>query len=910
MNQKIFTRIITIVFLLAILLTSCNDAHIENNSFDTSPSKTEAPEIESDSIVSIETGPAGTNHNTPDTAEGSPAEIEPPFINPVANEFSISLLDSEGSGFVMWDEVPGVVYYLCKIYTVENDKRADVFEYTLQADWYGVHMSHSYIPKGYGIEVIPLDADRQEISYNKRLISDIYGHPDEREPYKYPSLTPEVHPICDVLWDDLTAFNLLESIDLNSIVKNADGTISFNAKTPDAKTIRFLGKDVEFKDGNLVIHPLGQIWSFDSLGQIFVSDIHTVGDLPMEHSIVYRPMYTFKSDKTSVTGVDELFIGISDSNNEISAAQDYIRITGYVSQGNYFSLGTDVAFGLQPTEVILDHIIVYYKTDTYTTPLKSLDFDRNFVKSYMTGDLYDTSRERFEPDAGIYDFYLKFEVDATGLNTDRVYRTPIQSDKQFTIGELRDKDGNVLNKETDGLIYGSTIDVTIGDYTLPAPLFVLPRVDYAHTNHDLVPSSYPEATGDLNVLVVPLVWQDTPQAQSATNLTAIYHSIGRVIDESGKVTDYSDFASNNTFSLSEYYQAASYSQLNITSFVTDWCHLPYNSAENTFSLPHEIAVEIIDKIYQAYPNMDFSSFDKDANGYFDAVIFINVQTRGTMRMNFYTPAKAGNAEKLGINCYSNISLSDLGANTIIHEFGHNLGLVDYYDVNQSGINAVGQFDMQSSSVGDWNPYSKYSVGWITPKVVTDLKSGESVEIKIGAFADTGDSIVIPGAESFYNGTPFGEYILIDLFTDHGLNESDVVSYGLKSAVGVRIYHVNSVMEGRVLSRDGQELTDPEGVESYPIGTINKTNTYSGNGSYLIELIQAGGDNTFTDLENLRTSLQKEDLFGAGDVFDAAEYTEFFHNGLMDDRKDFGYIIEIVSITEGDNPTATIRIARK
>ena len=467
-----------------------------------------------------------------------------------------------------------------------------------------------------------------------------------------------------------------------------------------------------------------------------------------------------------------------------------------------------------------------------------------------------------------------------------------------------------MNKETDGLTPGATIDVTIGDYTLPAPLWVLPRVDNAHTHHDLVPSAYPEAKGDLNVLVVPLVWQDTPDVKTEENLVKLYNTLGRVIGTDGKVKDYSDNQASNGFSLSEYFKTASYGQLNITSFVTDWCHLPHNMYDNPFSLSHERAVEIVNKVYEAYPDMDFSSFDKDKNGYFDAVIFINVNTRGVMSMNFYTPKEAGNEEKLGINCYSNISIDALGTNTIIHEFGHNLGLVDYYDVNYSGINAVGQVDMQSDNAGDWNPYSKYSVGWITPEVVTGLKSGESVEIKIGAFADTGDAIVIPGAESSYNGTPFGEYILIDLFTDHGLNEIDVVSYGLEDAVGVRIYHVNSVMEGRVLSRDGQELTDADGVESYPIGTINKTNTYSGIGSYHLELIQAGGDNTFTDLTNLRTSLQKEDLFTAGDVFDASEYTEFFHNGLLDDRTDFGYTVEIVSITEGDAPVATIRITRK
>lgn len=866
MNRRKLACLVTIVMLLAFLLTAC---------------------------------------------QGTSEETEPTFENPAEDNSPIQLIDMSSLAQATWDPVPEAVYYLCKIYTIENNERVDVIEYTITSDWYGTVVNSTNIPRGYGVEVIPQDAGRQNISTDTQLISDIFGDPDQREAYRYPSETPEVHPIYAIYWDDLIAFDILNNIREDSILTEEDGTVTFEAEAPDGKTIRFVGKGVEFNNGNLVIYEEGRIWSLDALGRVITCDLHTIGEFPSDNSVCNYAMYTFTS-KTSVESVDELYEGSFESNNSIFAAKDYLRLDSYAYQGNFFSLGTIRAFDLDAATIEIDKLVVYYDTKTYNTPIKSLDFDRNFARSYVTGDLYDPTREGFDPDNGIFDFYLWYYVEDLDC-VDPTYEVRggiIESERQYTVGELRDKDGNILKKETDGLEPGATIDVTIGDYTLPAPLYVLPRVDYAYTQHDLVPSAYPEAKGDLNVLVVPLVWQDTLDVETAENLTAIYNSIGRVIDQSGKVKDYSDGVADNGFSLSEYYDIASYGRLNITSFVTDWCHLPHNASENSFALTHERAAEIINKVYETYPDIDFSSFDKDKNGYFDAVIFINVETHGVMQMNFYTPQEAGTPEKLGINCYSNIPLEDLAPNTIIHEFGHKLGLVDYYDVNYSGINAVGQFDMQSDNVGDWNPYSKYSVGWITPEIVTGLKSGESVEIEIGAFADTGDAIVIPGAESFYNGTPFGEYIMIDLFTDRGLNESDVAFYGLEDAVGVRIYHVNSVMEGRVLSRDGQELTDADGIETYLIGTINKANTYSEIGSYLIELIQAGGDNTFTDLENLRTVLQKEDLFAEGDSFDAAEYTEFFHNGLLDDRKDFGYIIEIVSITEGDTPTATIRITRK
>lgn len=899
MNRKNIAGLIAALLLLSTLLTACNN-HTENIPTDTSGTEANSSEIGSDHTI------------TTDPQETEPAETEPSFVNPAADEFTVPLNNCGTYGEAVWDSVGGAEYYLCKVYTVDDGKRVDVKEYTLALSQFGGGQWFTYLPRGYGVEVIPLDADRQAISTEKRLISDIFSRVNYRDDYWYPSNTPEVHPVCDVLWSDLKAFNVLESIDPASIVNHEDGSLTFTSTLSDGKSIRFFGKDVEYKDGTLYFSPYGRIWGLDALGRIFACDISTVGDFAMAFSLYYCPAYSFSTDKTSVDSPDELYTGRIDSNNSIDYAVDFIRIPGYVSQGNFFSLSLMDAFGQDPTPVAISEIIVYYDTETYVTPLKAYDFDRNYTRSYVTGELYDPSRERYDPSQNIYDFYLEFCVDASDLHTDSDLYATFDSDEQFVIGDLRDKDGNVLDKDTDGLTPGATIDVTVGDYTLPAPLWVLPRVDDAHTWHELVSSAYPEAVGDINVLVVPLVWQDTPEFESAENLTAIYNMLGRVMTENGNVTDHSDGDASNGYSLSEYFGTASYGKLKLTSLVTDWCYLPRNAQDNYFALDHATASEIIDRVYQAYPDMDFSSFDKDQNGYFDSVVFLNVMTNGTMTRNFYTPMAAGDAQKLGINCYINLPESALTDYTLIHEFGHNLGLIDYYDVTYSGINAIGSFDMQSNNKGDWNPYSKYSVGWITPEVVTDLAPGQSVEFEIGAFADTGDAIVIPGAESTYNGTPFGEYIIIDLFSDRGLGQADAESFGLGDALGVRIYHVNSVMEGRTLSRDGAELSDEEiatADEVYPIGTANKTNVYNETGSYHIELIQAGKDNTFTDLQNLRTNLQKEDLFEAGDVFSVPEYAEFFHNGLLDDRTDFGYTIEIVSITEGEIPTATIRITR-
>lgn len=205
--------------------------------------------------------------------------------------------------------------------------------------------------------------------------------------------------------------------------------------------------------------------------------------------------------------------------------------------------------------------------------------------------------------------------------------------------------------------------------------------------------------------------------------------------------------------------------------------------------------------------------------------------------------------------------------------------------------------MQSAGAGDWNAYSKYAVGWVEPEIVTGLESGQSVEIEIGSMAETGDVIVIPAAGSEFNNSPFDEYIMIDLFTDDGVNKYDAAEYNLDGSCGVRIYHVNANMEKNVeFGETGKE---------YEIGTVYFANSYNEDGHYNIELIQSGKINTFTDYgtENDNT-VTKEDFFYAGDVFTVEDYDQFFAEGKMDNGTDFGYEIEIVRV---DGGTAVIRI---
>ena len=49
----------------------------------------------------------------------------------------------------------------------------------------------------------------------------------------------------------------------------------------------------------------------------------------------------------------------------------------------------------------------------------------------------------------------------------------------------------------------------------------------------------------------------------------------------------------------------------------------------------------------------------------------------------------------------------------IHEFGHILGIDDYYDTSASGEHPMEGYDIMDAMLGDHNAFSKFNQGWLT-----------------------------------------------------------------------------------------------------------------------------------------------------------------------------------------------------
>ena len=695
-----------------------------------------------------------------------------------------------------------------------------------------------------------------------------------------------------------------ENNPLNNISINEDGSKTFEVVASDGNKYKFIlnGEIKPSDEGIGIITPGSSLTCLSKIDGLYGYQ----GNVE-SHSVSAQLSF----------GIDPANIDVLDSERQIT----WMSITDV--QIPYTEIDIENHFKINnpwQEEYVLPEFTIYFTG--VETIIEDIRWNEDFFRPYIKGESYDQVRET-DP----LDYYII--MDAYNPYTNK--RGEVYYTTNYTVNALKDKNDNILDKNSRIIQEGDKVAVTVGDFTKELDITIESMKD-VYTQYDSQKYSYAKAKGNLNAIVIPICLSDQKDRANDQNLNAIYKALGKVIDKNGNVTSYID-ETDEAFSLSEYYEKTSFGQLFINSFVTDWYHIDISSNESSRTWDGQ-EEEIVEWFKQTYSDMDMSQFDQDQNGLFDEIIFINTNDfsnkdfynrtgiDGAFRYSYsYTNNRAKTLSSPGFNSYINISLGFLfddmkiddgitgfTSSTLIHEFGHTLGLVDYYDTN--GIfSALGSYDMQDSNAGDWNIYSKYSVGWINPFVIDEdvFNGSDTYTIKLSSASLNGDALLIPTRGYDYNGTPFDEYIMVEFFTPDGLHEYDSKDFGLENTYGVRIYHVNSIYEKRTLDNDDGTTVD--------IGTIHYSNSTSNSsinyGKFLIELIQANGRNTLTVPNVYPTILNSNDFFYEGDVFDVSNYTEFFYNGLMDNGMEFGYTITIDEInSSSEEPYAVITINKK
>lgn len=200
-------------------------------------------------------------------------------------------------------------------------------------------------------------------------------------------------------------------------------------------------------------------------------------------------------------------------------------------------------------------------------------------------------------------------------------------------------------------------------------------------------------------------------------------------------------------SFRDYYLQQSYGQLDITTSVTRWVTLKGNKSHYSDNVQG-----IISEVLNALDaEINFKDFDNDGDGMLDGLLVLH-QGSGYEASGDATDIWSHSGVVYGMQ-YDGVTVNrytiqpELFANrvqmtsrmtgigVICHEFGHNLGALDYYDTDYSTnqeYGGTGMWDLMAS--GGWNGpegygeapapfmmWQKIQFGWVKPQLLTDTK---------------------------------------------------------------------------------------------------------------------------------------------------------------------------------------------
>ncbi|MCR5505438.1 MAG: hypothetical protein K6F07_00365 [Bacilli bacterium] len=345
---------------------------------------------------------------------------------------------------------------------------------------------------------------------------------------------------------------------------------------------------------------------------------------------------------------------------------------------------------------------------------------------------------------------------------------------------------------------------------------------------------------DVRALVIPVDFTDYPASSLPKGEEGTKEQLQKVMFGSESEMPW--------YSLSRYYEASSFGQCKISGEVHDWYHVDmtaeaFAKAEGGTAGSQTVINRIEEMYHKEYvaakivgdeekmQKYDLTRFDANKDGYVDSVIMIYsapIQTTGTLFWAFcwsvlgawgqYSPEREGTNRFFWASYwffydkvldkrtkegypYASAELREKIANdevemdshTMIHEYGHVLGMPDYYitDYNKTDFDGMGYLDMMDYNIGDHNAMSKAWYGWINPKYVVG-----SVKTTLKSTTTTGDTIIIP-IQGKYNNTLMDQFIMIEFLTPEGVAYQDGVTrfkdgYPMYySKAGIRVLHVDA-----------------------------------------------------------------------------------------------------------------------
>ncbi|MEI7596865.1 MAG: M6 family metalloprotease domain-containing protein [Bacteroidota bacterium] len=298
---------------------------------------------------------------------------------------------------------------------------------------------------------------------------------------------------------------------------------------------------------------------------------------------------------------------------------------------------------------------------------------------------------------------------------------------------------------------------------------------------------------------------------------------------------------NNTGSVNQYYLENSFGQFNIQIDVYGWytASQPWayygNNDNGNDANARELATEALAAAEQA--GVDFSQYDNDGDGEVDGIQFIHAG--GGEEAGAGADAIWSHSWYLNNINYDNVNLSAYTMNpelygnstsitsigVICHEFGHNLGLPDFYDTDYTS-DGLGNWDMMAG--GSWNfsgiipanhnAWSKYFLGWQTPTVIDSPNTytlSNAEENNVSYLVNTGTS---------------NEYFLLE-------NRQNLKFDSYLPGHGLLIFHVdgnyidNTINSNTVNNEDAHQGLDLEEADANPSSNSYSSDPFPGNSNF-------------------------------------------------------------------------------
>ncbi|MBZ4677110.1 MAG: peptidase [Anaerophaga sp.] len=258
------------------------------------------------------------------------------------------------------------------------------------------------------------------------------------------------------------------------------------------------------------------------------------------------------------------------------------------------------------------------------------------------------------------------------------------------------------------------------------------REKYTHWLKSSLMTTHFPSEGEASLLIILANFQDTNPTYPTSDFEAFMNQ-----------KNY-----NSTGSFRDYYQEVSGGLLTINSSVTQWLSVPaghdYYGPESKWK---EFALHAVQAAADA--GVDFSAFDNDGDGVVESVAIIHqgagqevtsdpddIWSHSYSFSSWGVPESERTFNGVVVDQYTiqpewRSAAADMNTiGVICHEFGHNLGLPDFYDVDEEENGqyyGTGDWDIMAggtyngspsgSSPAHHNPFSKAELGWVAVSVI-------------------------------------------------------------------------------------------------------------------------------------------------------------------------------------------------